>query len=50
MMFRGRQLAHPEIGREVLERMVQEVADVGKMESAPAMEARAMTMVLAPLK
>jgi translation initiation factor IF-3 len=50
MMFRGRQMAHPEIGREVLERMVEVVADVGKVESAPAMEARSMTMVLAPLK
>lgn len=50
MMFRGRQMAHPEIGREVLQRMVTEMADVGKVESAPAMEARSMTMVLAPLK
>jgi translation initiation factor IF-3 len=50
MMFRGRQMAHPEIGREVLERMVAEVADVGKVESLPTMEARSMTMVLAPLK
>ncbi len=50
MMFRGRQMAHPEIGREVLQRMVTEIADVGKVESAPTMEARSMTMVLAPLK
>jgi len=50
MVFRGRQMAHPEIGREVLERMVAEVVDVGKVESAPTMEARSMTMVLAPLK
>lgn len=50
MMFRGRQMAHPEIGRVVLERMVAEVADIGKVESHPMMEARSMTMVLAPLK
>ena len=50
MMFRGRQMAHPELGREVLDRVVQEVADVGKVESNPMMEARSMTMVLAPLK
>ena len=50
MMFRGRQMARPEIGREVLNRVVQELADVGKVESAPMMEARAMTMVLAPVK
>ena len=48
MMFRGRQMAHPELGREVLDRVVQEVADVGKVESNPTMEARSMTMVLAP--
>jgi translation initiation factor IF-3 len=48
MMFRGRQMAHPELGRKVLERLVEEVADVGKVESSPTMEARSMTMVLAP--
>ena len=50
MMFRGRQMAHPEIGREVLNRLMAEIEDVGKVESAPTMEARSMTMVLAPLK
>ena len=50
MMFRGRQMAHPELVREVLDRVVTEVADVGKVESNPTMEARSMTMVLAPLK
>jgi translation initiation factor IF-3 len=50
MMFRGRQMAHPELGREVLARVVSEVADVGKMEVAPNMEGRSMTMVLAPIK
>ena len=50
MMFRGRQMAHPEIGREVLERVLKEVSDISKVEMSPTMEARAMTMVLAPLK
>src|SRR5690606_25047404 len=50
MMFRGRQMAHPELGRVVLDRMMKEVEDVGKVESSPMMEARSMTMVLAPLK
>ena len=49
MMFRGRQMAHPEIGREVLSRLAAEVADLGKVESHPSMEGRSMTMVLAPL-
>src|SRR5688572_21644116 len=50
MMFRGRQMAHPEIGREVLERVLKEIQDVAKVEMSPTMEARSMTMVLAPLK
>lgn len=50
MMFRGRQMAHPELGREVLDRLSQELADLGKVESNPSMEGRSMTMVLAPLK
>lgn len=48
MMFRGRQMAHPELGREVLDRVAQAVDDVGKVESAPVMEGRNMTMILAP--
>ena len=50
MMFRGRQMAHPEIGRQVLDRVVEEISDIGKVESEPQMEARSMTMVLAPAK
>ena len=50
MMFRGRQMAHPELGREVLGRVAEEVADLGKVESHPTMEGRSMTMVIAPLK
>jgi translation initiation factor IF-3 len=50
MMFRGRQLAHPELGRQVLDELAQQVSDVGKVEVQPTMEARSMTMVIAPLK
>jgi translation initiation factor IF-3 len=50
MMFRGRQMAHPELGRQVLEQFAEQVADLGKVESQPTMEARSMTMVIAPLK
>jgi translation initiation factor IF-3 len=48
MMFRGRQMAHPELGREVLDRVVEELGDVAKVEAAPSMEGRSMTMVMAP--
>jgi translation initiation factor IF-3 len=50
MMFRGRQMAHPELGRQVLDQLAQQLADIGKVESQPAMEARSMTMVIAPIK
>lgn len=48
MMFRGRQMAHPELGREVLERVASVLEDVGKVESEASLEGRNMTMVLAP--
>jgi translation initiation factor IF-3 len=50
MMFRGRQMAHPELGREVLSRVAVAVEDVGRVESEPLMEGRNMTMILAPRK
>ncbi len=48
LMFRGRQIAHPELGRAVVERVGQELADLAKVESAPTMEGKSMTMILAP--
>lgn len=48
MMFRGRQVTHPELGRDVLLRVSGELADVGKIEMHPKLEGRNMTMVLAP--
>ena len=50
MMFRGRQVTHPEIGLEVLSRVTQDLEDLGQIESHPNMEGRIMSMVLAPLK
>jgi translation initiation factor IF-3 len=49
MMFRGRQMAHPEYGRQVLDRVFTEVEDIAKIESNPTLEGRSMVMVLAPL-
>lgn len=48
MMYRGRQLAHPELGKAVLDRVATELADIGKVEMEPKLEGRNMTMVLAP--
>ncbi|MEQ9397983.1 MAG: translation initiation factor IF-3 [Longimicrobiales bacterium] len=50
MMFRGRQVTHPELGLEVLSRVTEDLQDVGKVESHPNFEGRTMSMVLAPLK
>jgi translation initiation factor IF-3 len=48
MMFRGRQMAHPEYGREVLKQVAATLEDIGKVESYPSMEGRTMTMIIAP--
>lgn len=50
MMFRGRQMAHPEFGRQVLDRASGQLQDVSKIEAHPQLEGKSMTMVLAPLK
>ncbi len=48
--FRGRELSHQELGRDVLERAQARLDALGKVESGPKMEGRQMTMVLAPVK
>jgi len=48
LMFRGRQIAHPELGKIVVDRVAVELADLAKIESAPMMEGKSMTMILAP--
>ena len=50
MMFRGRQVTHPELGLEVLARVTGDLQDIAKVESHPSFEGRQMFMVLAPLK
>jgi translation initiation factor IF-3 len=48
MMFRGRQMAHPEYGRQVLIKVAETLGDIGKVEGHPSMEGRTMTMIIAP--
>jgi translation initiation factor IF-3 len=48
MMYRGRQMAHIELGREVLDRVATELKDIAKIEQDPRLEGRNMSMVLAP--
>jgi translation initiation factor IF-3 len=48
MMFRGRQVAHPELGQQVLDRVAAALVDVGKIESQGRLEGKSITMILAP--
>jgi translation initiation factor IF-3 len=48
MMYRGRQMAHIDLGRVVLDRVANELKDVAKIEQDPKLEGRNMSMVLAP--
>lgn len=48
LRFRGRELAHQELGRRVLERVREDLGEKIKVEQFPSMEGRQMTMVLAP--
>ena len=50
LRFRGREMAHQEIGRELLERIAGDVTEIGKVESIPKLEGRQMTMVIAAAK
>ncbi len=46
--FRGREISHPQIARQELAEIAQELADVGVVEQAPNLEGRSMLMVLGP--
>jgi len=48
LRFRGREMAHQDLGRKVLERVKAELETIAKVESEPRMEGRQMVMVLAP--
>lgn len=50
MRFRGREMAHQEIGRDLLERVKKDLEEYGSVESFPKMEGRQMIMVIAPLR
>lgn len=48
MRFRGRELAHQELGMDVLVRVKDDLDEIAKVEQMPRMEGRQMTMVMAP--
>ncbi len=48
IMFRGREQSRPELGRRLLDKLAEEIADLGSVESAPKQDGRNMVMVVAP--
>jgi len=50
IMFRGREMSHPELGKRILDRVAENVGEVGKVEVSPKLDGRNMVMVLAPDK
>jgi translation initiation factor IF-3 len=48
IMFRGREVSHPELGMKLLEDLAEQVSAVSKVEAAPKLDGRNMVMVLAP--
>ncbi|HFE36899.1 MAG TPA: translation initiation factor IF-3 [Gammaproteobacteria bacterium] len=50
LRFRGREMAHQELGRNLLQRVEKDLEDIGTVEQYPRMEGRQMVMVIAPKK
>ncbi|UWQ97481.1 translation initiation factor IF-3 [Rhodobacteraceae bacterium M385] len=50
LRFRGREMAHQNLGREMLEKVVDNIEGIGKIESMPRMEGRQMVMMINPVK
>jgi translation initiation factor IF-3 len=48
IFFRGREIAHPEIGRRILDRLIQEVSEIAVAENMPRMEGNSMHVILGP--
>lgn len=49
LRFRGREMAHQNLGRDLLERVAEDVKDIGKVENMPKMEGRQMIMMIGPV-
>jgi translation initiation factor IF-3 len=50
IMFRGREMAHTELGRKILDRLVDDLADLATVDAQPKQDGRNMVMVIAPIK
>lgn len=49
LRFRGREMAHQNLGRDLLERVAEDIKEIGKVENMPKMEGRQMVMMIGPL-
>ena len=49
LRFRGREMAHQNLGRELLERVAEDTKEIGRVENFPKMEGRQMVMLIGPL-
>ncbi len=49
LRFRGREMAHQELGRDLLNRVADDTKEIGKIENMPKMEGRQMIMIIGPL-
>ena len=50
LQFRGREMAHPELGSKILDGVIEQVGDIAKVETQARLEGRNMTLVLVPEK
>ena len=50
IMFRGREVQHPDLGEKLLRRLEEDLNDLGRVESQPNLDGRNMVMVMAPKK
>lgn len=48
LRFRGREMAHQDLGRDLLQRVAEDIKEIGKVENMPKMEGRQMIMIIAP--
>nr|WP_251374262.1 translation initiation factor IF-3 [Ponticoccus alexandrii] len=48
LRFRGREMAHQDLGRDLLQRVAEDVKEIGKVENMPKMEGRQMVMMIGP--
>ena len=50
MRFRGREMAHQDLGRQLLERVAEDTSEIGKIDAIPKLEGRQIVMLINPAK